>query len=306
MTAIQAQALSKTYPGGKQALKGLDLAIKQGEVFGFLGPNGAGKTTAVKLFSGILSPTSGQSQVLGMDPSTQAPSLHARCGVVTEHAQMYNHLTGRENLLFCGALFGLSEGESRSKADALLRQLQLSDAAQQKLSTYSTGMRQRLSLARALIHSPDVLFLDEPTSGLDPQSAHMVNQMIQRLAKEEGRTVFLCTHQLRYAEEICTSYGLIHEGKLLMSGDLEQLRDRVLPGMAVEIHASLAPRDGRSVALSQGRYQLHLNSEQEIPALVRGIVEAGGDVYQVSQERPSLEEIYFALTQGKEAKHDKR
>ena len=306
MTAIFAQALSKTYPSGKEALKGLDLDIPEGEVFGFLGPNGAGKTTAVKLLSGILSPSAGHSRVLGMDPAANAPALHARCGVVTEHAQMYDHLTGRDNLRFYGELFGLTPEESKTRAGSLLRDFQLEEAADQKLAAYSTGMRQRLSLARALVHRPELLFLDEPTAGLDPESAMAANRMIRQLAKAESCTVFLCTHQLRYAEEVCSSYGLISKGRLLMIGTLAQLRQRVLPGMMVEIQASVRPEDERAVTISEGRYQVKVKGEEEIPPLVRAIVEAGGDVYRVSQERPSLEAIYFALTGGKEEGHERR
>ena len=224
MDTIFLDHLSKTYPGGKQALKGISLSLGEGEVFGFLGPNGAGKTTTVKLLTGILSPTQGHCQVMGTDPSREPEKTHAKTGVVTEHAQMYDHLTGLENLLFYASIFGISAREGKDRAMALLSRLGLKESAQQKLSAYSTGMRQRLSLARALIHRPQVLFLDEPTSGLDPESAQQVNSLIKSLAVEKGVTIFLCTHQLRYAQELCTRYGLLEEGSLLALGTLEELK----------------------------------------------------------------------------------
>ncbi len=210
------------------------------------------------------------------------------CGVVTEHAQMYNHLTGMQNLVFYGTLFGMSAEKSRSRATALLEQLSLLESAGQKLGTYSTGMRQRLSLARAMMHSPKLLFLDEPTAGLDPQSTHEVNHLIQGLAETQGTTVFLCTHQLRYAQEICTSYGLIDGGRMLAVGQLEQLRALVCPGVTVMLRASSYPPDLLGQATEEGM-EVSLSSEEEIPLLVRKIVEQGGSVYHVSARQPSLE-----------------
>ena len=315
MKAVSLTELSKTYPGGKQAVKGISLTLQPGELFGFLGPNGAGKTTTVKLLTGMLSPSSGSCLVYGMDPSQSLSQVHALSGVVTEHAQMYDRLTGLQNLSFYGSLFGLSSSEGLSRARSLLDQLGLADAADQKLQSYSTGMRQRLSLARALLHRPKVLFLDEPTSGLDPGSAKMVNQLISRLAREEGVTIFLCTHQLRYAQEICTRYGLIEAGRLLDFGTLHELRRRICPGITLTLTARHLPSDFSfridgipspltlvSTADDPDQYELAIDSEDDIPAAARAIVQAGGDIYRLEAKHPSLEDIYFTLTTtGKEA-----
>lgn len=301
MEAVALRDLSKTYPNGKQAVRRVSLALEEGEVFGFLGPNGAGKTTTVKLLGGMLTPTEGSCRVLGLDPAGEPEKVHARMGVVTEHAQMYDELTGMENLIFYGAVFGLQAGEARRRADALLERLELGEARDRKLAAYSTGMRQRLSLARALIHRPKVLFLDEPTSGLDPESAQNVNRLIRELAAGEGITVFLCTHQLRYAQEICTRFGLIEEGRLLAEGTLEDLRRRVLTGAVLQLRAVNLPAGLPLRVLGEGRYETPIRSDGEIPGIVRRIVEGGGDIYGVSVKRPSLEDIYFALTaRGKE------
>ncbi len=296
MNAIVLDGLSKTYAGDVRAVNDVSLELKPGEVFGFLGPNGAGKTTTVKLLTGMLTPTQGSCLVFNADPAKEPERVHAISGVVTEHAQMYDRLTGLQNLEFYSSVFGLDTDLCKRRSNELLEQLGLSDAGQKKLSEYSTGMRQRLSLARVLLHQPKVLFLDEPTSGLDPESAQNVHTMIRRLAKENGITVFLCTHQLRYAQEICTRYGLMEKGRLLAQGTLEELRNRVCPGARLRIRANSIPEDIRGTRPEEHTLEASIASEEEIPALVRRIVESGGDVFHVSSELPSLEDIYFALT----------
>lgn len=296
MQTVVLQNLSKTYPGGKQAVRQITLSLEQGEVFGFLGPNGAGKTTTVKLLNGMLTPSGGGCLVLGINPAKEPEKTHAFSGVVTEHAQMYDNLTGLQNLIFYASIFGVPSSEAQERAVSLLKQLELEEAGNQKLSAYSTGMRQRLSLARALIHRPKVLFLDEPTSGLDPESTQNVNRMIHDLAKREGTTVFLCTHQLRYAQEICTRYGLMEEGSLLASGTLEELRTKVLSGADLQIRAANLPKNLPLRKTGEQQYEVTIQSDEEIPGIIRRIVESGGDVYAVSAKKPSLEDIYFALT----------
>lgn len=300
MNAVILNSLSKTYPGGKKAVDSVSLSLSPGEVFGFLGPNGAGKTTTVKLLNGMLTPSSGSCTVFGLDPSQNPEQVHSLSGVVTEHAQMYDTLTGLENLAFFGNLYGLSPAESRERGAALLEQLELSGAKGQKLAAYSTGMRQRLSLARALIHRPKILFLDEPTSGLDPESAQNVHQMIRRLAGENGITVFLCTHQLRYAQEICTRYGLMDEGRLLAEGTLEALRSRTHTGLRAEITAQNPPKELLPYQTGPDTFEAPISSEEEIPLLAQRIMEAGGKLYRLCAQKPSLEELYFTLTREKE------
>lgn len=293
---ITTESLSKAY-GAQLALNSLTLSLDQGEVFGFLGPNGAGKTTTVKLLTGILSPTSGSCRVLGEDPASCPEKVHRASGIVTEHAQMYDELTGLENLVFYGSLFGVPQQECQLRARKLLERLDLAPAAEKKLSSYSTGMRQKLSLARALIHRPQVLFLDEPTSGLDPESVQNVNALIRDQAKE-GAAVFLCTHQLRYAQEVCTRYGLLSQGSLLAQGTLGELRSRAFSQVTVSFCATLAPQGRPCRRVGEGEVQLEVAGREEIPQLVRDVVERGGDVYQVAVREPSLEDVYFALTAG--------
>ncbi|MBB5263733.1 ABC-2 type transport system ATP-binding protein [Catenibacillus scindens] len=299
METVTIQKLSKTYPGGKEALKQLSLSLNKGEVFGFLGPNGAGKTTTVKLLTGVLAPSGGSCDIMGVNPNTQPEKAHLLSGIVTEHAQMYDNLTGMGNLIFYAAAFGLEQKEGKQRGESLLKELELTEAKDRKLATYSTGMRQRLSLARALLHRPKVLFLDEPTSGLDPESAQNVNQMIHNLASKEGITVFLCTHQLRYAQEICTRYGLIEHGSLLASGTIDELRTQAFPSKSLRICASAVPEKLNFVKRRANEFETQIQDKKEIPDLVRKIVEAGEDIYSVNLIEPSLEDIYFALTAGR-------
>lgn len=299
MKTVITQKLSKTYLSGKEALKELSVTLSTGEVFGFLGPNGAGKTTTVKLLTGVLSPSGGSCEIMGVNPNIQPEKVHLLSGIVTEHAQMYDNLTGIENLMFYADAFGLEQKEGKQRAESLLKELELTEAKDQKLATYSTGMRQRLSLARALLHRPKVLFLDEPTSGLDPESAQNVNQIIHNLACKEGITVFLCTHQLRYAQEICTRYGMIDQGTLLASGTIDELRARVFTSKSLRICASAVPDKLNFVKCGANEFETQIQDKKEIPDLIRKIVDAGEDIYSVNLAEPSLEDIYFALTAGR-------
>jgi len=237
--------------------------------------------------------------VLDFNPSKNPEQLHQYCGVLTEHAQMYDHLSGLQNLLFYGAVFGINKPDLNERAISLLEQLELTDAKDRKLGAYSTGMRQRLSLPRALIHRPKLLFLDEPTSGLDPESIHNVNDMIKNLAENEGVTIFLCTHQLRYAQEICSSYGLIDNGVLLAAGNIDHLRSLIFTGMTVSIETDKFPGDINVVKTDGRKHELNVKSEDEIPAIIKRIVEEGGSIYHVSSRHLSLEEVYFALLEKK-------
>ena len=291
---VKLENITKIYDTQVKALDNISFTVDKGEIFGFLGPNGAGKTTAVKLLNGILSPNTGVSSVFGINPVKNPVEIHKISGVVTEHAQMYGYLTGYENLVFYGKLFGLLQIESEKRANILLEQIGLGDSKDKKLDTYSTGMRQRLSLARAMIHKPSILFLDEPTSGLDPESIKDVNSMIKRLANEENVTVFLCTHQLRYAEEICTYYGLIDKGKILANGDINTLRKKAGGKLTLEIKTNLIPPDIKGIK-EKDIYKISISSEKEIPEIVRKIVEFGGDISHVSAYHLSLEDIYFTL-----------
>lgn len=293
--AIHTQNLGKTYNGAVYAVHDLALEIPSGAVFGFLGPNGAGKTTTVKLLAGLLRPTEGSCTVLGLSPVQQPSEVHRLCGVVTETAKMYGRLTGMENLIFFGQALGLEKRESRQRAEVLLKSFDLWDLRDRCLSSYSTGTAQLLSLARAMILKPRLLLLDEPAGGLDPESVARLGSMILDLVRRAGITVFLCTHQLRYAQNLCDSYGVIQNGKMLACGDLVSLSREV----GLPLRAEFRLREGNAPEgfkrLNDGRWSRNLEDEDEMPALVKRLVASGCDLYEARLMRPSLEEVYFKL-----------
>ena len=288
MAAINALALSKRYDSGVDAVRQVSFTVEAGHVYGFLGPNGAGKTTTVKLLTGMIQPTGGSGSVAGCELGDDVVALHRRCGVLTETAQCYEWMTGRENLLFFGELFGVKR--RRDRCEQLLREMELLEAADRRVKTYSTGMKKKLSRARALLHEPDVLFLDEPTSGLDPEAAAFVNDLILAQA-HSGRTVFLCTHQLHSAQAVCDHYGLMNQGRLLATGTLEELAQG----------AGLQPKlriDGRltdaAATFNGSYYELPIAGREEIPGILRRLVTGGADLYEVQLNQPTVEDVYFA------------
>jgi len=279
MPAIVAEKLNKTYEGGVHALKDLDLAVEPGTVFGFLGPNGSGKTTTVRLLNGTLVPTKGSARVLGMSPEDEA--IRMRTSTLAELAKMYEALTVMENLEFFAGLYGIEGDRAKQKIRQLLTTFELWEKREQKLGTFSTGMQKRVHLARTLVNDPEIIFLDEPTSGLDPESALQVTELVNELAKEKGRTVFLCTHNLSLAERICDAYGFIHEGSLVAVGTKDELTRAVIRTNRVRITTSVGP------------HEFEFEEEEEINGHIRGLMDAGEYVREVRIEVPDLETVYF-------------
>jgi ABC-2 type transport system ATP-binding protein len=224
--------LCKDY-GAFTAVRDLTLNIGKGEVFGFLGPNGAGKTTSIRIMMGILVPSSGRVAIDGLDCQGDRVEVKRRVGYLPDNPMFYDYLRGREILIFVGEMHGLGRREAESRADRLLHDLRLEDAAEDYAVNYSTGMKKNLGLACALIHDPPVLVLDEPTNGLDPRAARGVQERL-RLAAAQGKTIFLSTHLLDMAQRLCSRVGIIDHGALVAAGPLAELQDRVVPGGSLE------------------------------------------------------------------------
>ena len=221
-TLIETQAITKRY-GDKLAVNNVSLEVQAGEVFGFLGPNGAGKTTTIKMIVGLLQPTSGTIRVAGYDVQTQPLLAKAASGYVPDTPNLYAKLTGRELLRFVGDLYSLDRQRLAQRSEELLRVLDLNEAADQTIDSYSHGMQQKASLAAALMHDPKVLVLDEPTVGLDPKSARLIKDILRQMA-ERGTAVFLSTHILEIAERMCDRIGIIDKGALAAVGTMNELR----------------------------------------------------------------------------------
>jgi len=303
---IVAEGLTRRF-GDVVAVDHLDLEVQAGEVLGFLGHNGAGKTTTVRLLNGVLTADEGRARVLGLDPASQGPALRAQTGVLTETPSLDERLTGRDNLAIYAALYGVPPGEVAGRVQALLENFQLADRAGEKVATYSRGMKQRLALARALVHRPQVLFLDEPTSGLDPVAARHVHEMVTALSGEGGRTVFLCTHNLAEAQKLCDRVAVLAEGRVLALGTPAELVARLGRSQRLEMEAEpqgaaleIVAAAGISASAGEnGRLALQGVGREEIPGLVAALAAAGVRIYRVTPEEPSLEDVYFAL-QGEE------
>jgi ABC-2 type transport system ATP-binding protein len=219
---IETQNLVKKY-GDKLAVNDVSFTVQGGEVFGFLGPNGAGKTTTIKMIVGLLQPTSGMIKVAGFDVQAKPLQAKAASGYVPDTPNLYAKLSGRELLRFVGDLYNLDRQQVAQRTEELLRVLDLAEAADNTIDSYSHGMQQKASLAAALMHDPRVLVLDEPTVGLDPKSARLIKDLLRQMA-ERGAAVFLSTHILEIAERMCDRIGIINKGKLVAVGTMAELR----------------------------------------------------------------------------------
>jgi len=306
MNVIQLNHVSFQYAGGF-ALKELDFRVQRGEVFALLGPNGAGKTTTIRLVNGLLQASGGNMSVLGMDPYQDGIAIRRKSGVLTETPALYERLTALENLQFFGKLSGMQSEDLRKRIQELLDFFDLAAHAQQRVGTYSRGMRQRLAIARALLHHPELLFLDEPTSNLDPEIARQVQDLILRVKREEGCSVVICTHRLYEAEQICDRAAIMHKGQLLAQGTLDELREasRITKKVHIRLRGEITETiwkemlklpdiEGGELTHSQ-EIVLDVPDYQNVPEILKWMVEHNMAVLSVVPKEPSLEDIYFQL-----------
>jgi ABC-2 type transport system ATP-binding protein len=302
---IETTNLSKRF-GEVTAVDRLNLTIRQGEIFGFLGHNGAGKTTTIRLLNGVLEPSNGAARVLGLTPLPDGPILRRRTGVLTETPSLDERLTGRDNLAIYADLYGVPAPQTAARVAELLATFDLSDRAEEKVGGYSKGMKQRLALARALLHAPEILFLDEPTSGLDPVAARQVHRLITRLSREQGRTVFMCSHNLAEAQALCDRVGVMENGRLLAIGTPAELMQQMQKALRLELEVAENDREavldqigrmGLTAENGQGNGRWLISGAQyaAIPDLLAGLVQAGARVYRLNPQEPTLADVYFAL-----------
>jgi ABC-2 type transport system ATP-binding protein len=297
--AIETVGLRKAF-GPRLAVEDLTLQVPRGEVLAFLGPNGAGKTTTIRMLTGMIAPSGGRATVCGLEVDRQPELLHESIGLLTETPGFYEWMSARDNLLFFARFYPIPAQES---VDRQLQRMGLWDRRSNRVGTFSKGMKQRLALARALLHAPEALFLDEPTAGLDPEAARDVRALIRQL-KEEGRTIFLCSHNLEEAEE-CSDRIALFRTRLVALDTPAALRAQLFrrtllvelenPSLSLLEAARRLP-GVQDVALEGNRLTVHLlDFERDRSLLVSALVEEGAAIRSVFEEQHSLEEIYLSL-----------
>jgi ABC-2 type transport system ATP-binding protein len=308
LTTVQAVGLSKRF-GPIAAVSDLSFNVDAGEIFGILGPNGSGKTTTIRMLSCLISPTEGQASVGGFDIRKDPMRVREAVGVLTENPSLYERLSAYENMEFFAKAHGISDNDTRaSRIKEVLEFFELWERRSNRVGTYSKGMKQKLAIARAIVHRPEVLFLDEPTSGLDPKASKNIRDLMGRLSRQEKHTILLCTHNLEDAEKLCSHVMIIDRGRTVVKGTTEELRRRIAGQPRLEIRLREIPdRVTRAVERVEyvkrvevdkdsGRLLIELDDvEAQTPILVRSIVEEGGLVMSVRLLEPSLEEAYLKL-----------
>jgi ABC-type multidrug transport system ATPase subunit len=293
--------------GPLTAVDRLDLAVPRGSVYGFLGPNAAGKTTTIRLLLGLLRPHAGAVRLFGQPLADHRRTLLRRVGALVESPSLYPNLTGRENLEVTRRLTGVP----RAGIDRALRTVQLHGAADRVVQGYSSGMRQRLGLALALLREPELLILDEPTNGLDPAGIHEMRELLCRLPEEYGATVFLSSHLLAEVEQVATHIGIIQAGQLRFQGTLDELHAEVRAHVVLGVDQ---PRRARKTLLGSGwsvdtngghRLSVAANGRSDAALINAQLVRGGVNVYHVQVEQPTLEDIFLALTSTSQDPQDR-
>jgi ABC-2 type transport system ATP-binding protein len=302
---IHTEILTKIFDGAKSAstlaVDQLSLDVSEGEVFGFLGPNGAGKTTTVRMLTSLIAPTSGNAVINGYTLGKQNQDIRRTVGILTESPGMYDNLSAEFNLKIYANLYEVKD--ISGQVERYLRMLGLWDRREDEAGTFSKGMKQKLAIARALLHEPRVLFLDEPTAGLDPEAAHLVRDFIAELS-EQGRTIFLCTHNLDEADRLCNRIA-VFKSRLLVVDTPSNLRSQVF-GRKVVFHLSIANEELASqirrlsyvkdVRIIENKLVVHLDDpEAKNPEVIRMLVGAGAEIQFVGELRHSLEDVYMKL-----------
>ena len=292
--ALDTQNLRKVF-GAKVAVRGLTLAVPRGEVFGFLGPNGAGKSTSVKMLLGLIAPTTGKAIVLGSPVGDVA--VRRKIGFLPEHFRFYDWLTATELLELHGRLYGMARSLIRGRVPELLNEVGLWPHRDKRLRNFSKGMMQRIGLAQALLNDPELIFLDEPTSGLDPAGRKLVRDII-KAQRQRGATVFLNSHLLGEVEVTCDRVAFLKHGEVLETRRLEELNETTVTirarNVSAEAHDGLAQRVSSLHATGE-RFTFSIPSTDDLPGIVRFLVSQGADVYEITPQRLSLEELFLQI-----------
>jgi ABC-2 type transport system ATP-binding protein len=303
-TAISIDKLKMEF-GSVTALDDLSLEVPAGSIFGFLGPNGAGKTTTIRLMLGLLQPTSGTAKIMGYDCQTQADQIRAQTGALLEHNGIYEQISAQDNLEFYGRAFRMPDVDRKERIRRLLTDMGLWERRGDRAGSWSRGMKQKLALARALLHRPRLVLLDEPTAGLDVRSAVAIREDLQVLAEKEAVTVFLTTHNMEEAERLCDQVAVIRSGIIVGQGKLKELKNRA-SGSKIEIagrgfNAQILDliRSNPRVAgleLKNSHLVIDLAADTDPAEFVNILVSNGAQIEEVHRTRASLEEVFLKLT----------
>ncbi len=284
-----------------EALHGLDLEVRTGEVYGFIGPNGAGKSTTIKVLLGFIFPTSGSASVLGQPAGSQ--EAKSRLGYLPEVALYYRYLTAREILAMYGSLSGLKGEQLKNRVEETLKMVGLADKSKVLLSQFSKGMLQRVGLGQALIHDPELLILDEPASGLDPIGRHDLRNILTEL-RNRGKTIFFSSHELSAVEALCDRVCILNKGQVVESGDLNSI---LKPAERYSIrYRSLANTpiplpDREPVPMQENTYSLKLEAGESANPVALDIIQRGGEILEITSERGTLEDYFMRVMQDKHA-----
>jgi ABC-2 type transport system ATP-binding protein len=303
-TILEVSNLAKNY-GDVQALKGISFSINKNEFYGLLGPNGAGKTTTINIISTILQPDLGYVKINGYDLKTDSLNCKKIIGVVPQEIALYNELSAYENLLFWGGLYKLPSDVLKKKINEALELMGLTERKNDRIKTYSGGMKRRINLASALLHSPKILFMDEPTVGIDPQSRNLIFEVLEELHKK-GMTIVYTTHYMEEAERLCDRIGIIDHGEIIAQGTLDELRSSTNADESIIVHFG-GPTENNIGELMKSFNNIinatensvtfsSKNSGKELPQLLLQINHLGLEVHQVEINKVNLETIFLNLT----------
>lgn len=298
---IETSDLSKQFNGDFWAVDGVNLCVEPGKILALLGQNGAGKTTTVRMLTALLKPTRGWARVAGYDVTKKPQEIRANVGVLTEQHGLYMRMTGEEYLEFFGKVYRLDPNSIKARSDYLLQYFGIAEAAQRRCGEYSKGMKQKLALARALMHDPSVLLLDEPTSAMDPESSRLVRDEIARLRSSQ-RTIIICTHNLAEAEALADSIAIIYRGKILLNGTLDELKQVVLGPLEYEAKFAHA-FDAGELSLPQGvtlasrsadSIRFRVEAPQAVnPLLVNTLTARNAPLVSFQEVPRKLEQVYL-------------
>jgi len=305
MNAIQTNQLTRSF-GDLKAVDRLTLEIPRGTVFGFLGPNGSGKTTTIRLLLGLLDADEGSAQVLGFDTKKQPDEVRVRSGALLEHHGLYERLSAAENLDYYGRIWHMSKADREKRIRELLEPVDLYERRGDPIGRWSRGMKQKLAVARTLMHRPELIFLDEPTAGLDPVASSTLRDDLATLVVQEGVTIFLTTHNLAEAEKLCDQVGVINRGRLLAVGSPSDLRSKTSAprlsvtgqGITPQVFESMkANALVNKVQQKNGKLIMDLNDLARSHEIVSQLVGAGVQIDEVRKEKADLEDVFLQLVE---------